>query len=792
MAKTFKIQMDDGKGTATQPVRVEQGVGDQKGAVRVLVLKGARIEVLQERKDNSVSAPDQVRVQRKGKNLQLWFDGSQTPDLVLEGFYDDPKSMPTLVGTAENGNLYDYVPQAPDVNSLPAALQEGNAPVAMALGGAPLPAAFELAGLPLVAAAGGGISGWAVAGGAVAAGAAAGGGGGGDGAQPVPVVPPSGQTGGITPDAVNDTGVSATDGVTKNNAPQMTIKAESGAKVVVRVNGKDYTATETSTPGEYKVQLDALPDGVHTPAITVTNSAGSSTVNGTAFTVDTSGATNQPGAVADPNADASVTLHVDSVSDDTGTRTNDFVTSDTTVVVKGTVNGFSNAGNASGDRLLVQIINSANQVVSEQEVTPSNTGAWEMPTPTSALPEGTYTIKALVVDAAGNEVKAATQPLTIAAAGLVAVADVAAVIEDASTLTVSGNLIQGSAGVGADAATHVNFANLHIAQVKAGSAAFQNISGTQASVNGTYGTLIVNDDGSYTYTLNNLAGHVQALREGQPAQDVFTYVLTDDQGRTSQTTLSIDITGKNDAPTFSGNITKTVGQTGSALLTDTMTITDVDAGQNQLKDVGSNGLSLQGHFGVFEIHQNTTTPGAYDWSYKKPNSDLGVHTAIRHDLFTVLSNDATQSQTFDVMVSPAAGSNLTAQEFHASSVTSMKLTGLVGFSDALVLHGAGPFDLALASITSLERVDLTDGAAQSVKLNFADLMQADTVTIGQAAIHRFFVDGTALDSVLFSGRSVAQSQNVAHQVAGYVVYQIDATHDLLISTAITNGVSFTG
>lgn len=788
MAKTFKIQMDDGKGTAIQPVRVEQGVGDQKSAVRVLVPKGARIEVLQERKDNSVSAPDQVRAQRKGKNLQLWFDGSQSPDVVLEGFYDDPKTMPTLVGTAENGNLYDYVPQAPDVNSLPAALQEGNAPVAMALGGAPLPAAFELAGLPLVAAAGSGISGWAIAGGAVAAGAAAGGGGGGGGA---PVVPPSGQTGGITPNAANDTGVSATDGVTKNNAPEMTIKAESGAKVVVRVNGKDYTATETSTPGEYKVQLDALPDGVYTPAITVTNSAGSSTVNGTAFTVDTSGATNQPGAVPDPNADAAVTLQVSGISDDTGTTTNDFVTSDTTVVVRGTVSAFSNAGNASGDRLLVQIINSANQVVSEQEVTPSNTGAWEMPTPTSALPEGTYTIKALVVDAAGNEVKAATHALTIAAASLTAVADTAAVTEDASTLTLTGNLIQGTGGSGSDVASHVSYANLHIDQVKAGNSAFQNVSGTEATVSGNYGTLIVNDDGSYTYTLNNLAGNVQALRDGQHAQDVFTYVLTDNRGQTSQTTLSIDITGKNDVPTFSGNTTKTVGQTGSALLADTLTIADVDAGQNQLKDVGSNGLTLQGHFGLFEIHQ-TATPGAYGWSYTKPNSDLGTHTAIRHDLFTVLSNDGTQSQTFDVTVSPAVGSNLTAQEFHASSVTSLKLTGLVGFSDALVLHGAGPFDLALASKTSLERVDLTDGAAQSINLNLADFMQADTVTIGQAAIHRFFVDGTALDSVLFTGPSVAQSQNAAHQVAGYAVYQIDATHDLLISTAMTSGVSFTG
>ena len=101
------------------------------------------------------------------------------------------------------------------------------------------------------------------------------------------------------------------------------MQAEAGAKVVVTVAGKEYLATETSTPGQYKIKLDALPDGVYTPSIKVTNSAGSSTADGSPFTVDTSGTTNQPNAVEDPNA--TTALAISSISEDTGTSATDVV-----------------------------------------------------------------------------------------------------------------------------------------------------------------------------------------------------------------------------------------------------------------------------------------------------------------------------------------------------------------------------------------------------------------------------------------------------------------------------------
>jgi hypothetical protein len=62
--------------------------------------------------------------------------------------------------------------------------------------------------------------------------------------------------------------------------------------------------------------------------------------------------------------------------------------------------------------------------------------------------------------------------------------------------------------------------------------------------------------------------------------------------------------------------------------------------------------------------------------------------------------------------------------------------------------------------------------------------------VGSTEVHRLFVDGTSTDSVVFVGTPLSASQNSAHFVAGYTVYQIDSTHDLLVSTAMTNGLTF--
>ena len=70
------------------------------------------------------------------------------------------------------------------------------------------------------------------------------------------------------------------------------------------------------------------------------------------------------------------------------------------------------------------------------------------------------------------------------------------------------------------------------------------LSALAGTFNGAYGTLVLNSNGTYTYTPY---GSTQSLAQGQVVQDSFTYTVTD--GNSTDTgTLTINITGNNDAP----------------------------------------------------------------------------------------------------------------------------------------------------------------------------------------------------------------------------------------------------
>lgn len=71
-----------------------------------------------------------------------------------------------------------------------------------------------------------------------------------------------------------------------------------------------------------------------------------------------------------------------------------------------------------------------------------------------------------------------------------------------------------------------------------------NLTAVAGSFNGAYGTLVLNSDGTYTYTPY---ASTQALALGQNVQDSFNYTVSD--GSLSSTgTLTITVAGRNDAP----------------------------------------------------------------------------------------------------------------------------------------------------------------------------------------------------------------------------------------------------
>ncbi|MEI6830738.1 MAG: DUF5801 repeats-in-toxin domain-containing protein, partial [Synechococcaceae cyanobacterium ELA445] len=89
-------------------------------------------------------------------------------------------------------------------------------------------------------------------------------------------------------------------------------------------------------------------------------------------------------------------------------------------------------------------------------------------------------------------------------------------------------------------------------------------------VAGQYGSLVLNTNGSYSYTLNNSLDAVQTLNTGQSLTDTFSYTLKDGDGDTSTTTLTITINGTTDDKgiVVGQNISDTSSTQGTAATTD--------------------------------------------------------------------------------------------------------------------------------------------------------------------------------------------------------------------------------
>ncbi len=172
-----------------------------------------------------------------------------------------------------------------------------------------------------------------------------------------------------------------------------------------------------------------------------------------------------------------------------------------------------------------------------------------------------------------------------------------------------------------------------------------------SSVTGTYGSITIAANGSYTYTVDNSNATVQALRtNGQTILDVFTYTMTDAAGATSTTQITVTIQGANDAPTAVAdtaiaveaggvsNGTAGTNPTGNVLTNDTdpdssangetKTVSGVVAGTAG-SAVGNVASSVTGTYGSITIAAN----GSY--TYTVDNSNATVQ-ALRTNGQTIL------------------------------------------------------------------------------------------------------------------------------------------------------------
>ncbi|MDZ5461702.1 beta strand repeat-containing protein, partial [Azohydromonas lata] len=238
-------------------------------------------------------------------------------------------------------------------------------------------------------------------------------------------------------------------------------------------------------------------------------------------------------------------------------------------------------------------------------------------------------------------------------------------VNDAATIDAGTNGVNAQAALTEDADTDAltpgiqltRTGSLSVSDTDAGQDKFSTTV-TDATVGGAWGALTINAAGTWSYTVDNSLAALQALKAGETHTETFTVQSLD--GTASQT-VTIVITGVNDAATIDAG---TDGANAQAALTedaDTDTVTpgiqltrtgslavsDTDAGQDKFSTTVTDTTS-GGAWGALTINAAGT------WSYTVDNS-LAALQALKAgethtETFTVQSLDGTASQTVTIVI----------------------------------------------------------------------------------------------------------------------------------------------
>jgi VCBS repeat-containing protein len=191
---------------------------------------------------------------------------------------------------------------------------------------------------------------------------------------------------------------------------------------------------------------------------------------------------------------------------------------------------------------------------------------------------------------------------------------------------------------------------------------------------GTYGQLDITQAGAWTYQLANGQANVQALAAGQTAQDTFLVQVADGSGATDTKTITVNITGTNDAPVAVAD-TATVKEdtntgpqpnpvSGNLLTNDT----DVDNGDTHTVSAVSGGsdngttITKVGTYGTLVV---TKATGAY--TYTLDNTKASVQALAEDqqvtDVFTYTNADNHGGASSSTLTVTVKGTNDTPVAF---------------------------------------------------------------------------------------------------------------------------------
>jgi VCBS repeat-containing protein len=245
----------------------------------------------------------------------------------------------------------------------------------------------------------------------------------------------------------------------------------------------------------------------------------------------------------------------------------------------------------------------------------------------------------------------------------VAVNDATSVTED-GTNPVSGNVLTNDTDADGD--------SMSVSRV-------EGVGGNVGStLNGNYGTVRINSNGTYRYTLNNSHPAVNALNAGQTLTESFDYTVTDGSVG-SNGRLTITINGSTDVvntpPTAVADTNSVTEDSVANPVIGTVLSNDSDGDGDPLTVDQVNGLAsnvgnnVTGNYGTLVLRAN----GSYDYTLDNSNAMVNAlgsgQTLTENFLYRITDSEATASSSLTLTIRGADDNGTPVAVADSTSIT---------------------------------------------------------------------------------------------------------------------------